>query len=332
MTGIESLPDWLTPAWERFATALAEDRLGQALLFVGPPGVGKRLLADTLARALLCREPGDDGLPCGNCPSCVQMTAGSHPDYVELTPEEDARDIRVAQTREFSRRLRLTAHYTRRIGLIEPPEALTVSAANSLLKTLEEPPAAAHVLLVSERPSAVLATIRSRCQRIRIPLPDSTAVHDWAEARESGVTDALALARGAPLRAEALAANGIAERLPRWWNDLEALASGRETPLSVAERWHQEPSGELLDWLYLAVSDLLKRVCGIAPSFWALHTHARHVTSVAEFMDEARLRRIAATVAETRRLLDSNVDRRLLWESLAIELWACRKRTRSNAA
>jgi DNA polymerase-3 subunit delta' len=318
------------PSWERLAPALASGRLGHALLFVGPPGVGKRLLADTLARALLCRETDAQGFPCGGCRSCTQMAAGSHPDYIELAPGEDSREIKVAQTREFSRRLRLTAHYGRRVGLIVPPEALNASAANSLLKSLEEPPAGVHVLLVSERPSVVLATIRSRCQRVRVPLPDAAATRTWAE--EQGIGEALALARGAPLRAEALAAAGIGERQSRWRDDLAALAAGGETPLTVAERWHKEPPGELLDWLYLTVSDLLKHACGIDSSRWVQSAHAQRLISVAKSMDGARLRRVVPAIVEARRLLDSNVDRQLLWESLAIELWICRQRRRGNAA
>lgn len=326
----EALPDWLMPAWQRLAPALAEERLGHALLFVGPPGVGKRRLADALAGALLCREPDSRGLPCGGCSGCVQLAAGSHPDYIELMPEEGSREIRVAQSREFSRRLTLTAHYGRRVGLIEPAEALNASAANGLLKTLEEPPGNTHILLVSEQPSAVPATLRSRCQRLRVPLPDPDVVQTWARERGPGIAEALSLARGAPLRAESLAAVDIAGRQARWWRDFAALVAGSETPLAVAERWHEEPHAELLDWLYLVAADLLKIACGIATDHWIQQTHAQQLQNVAKSVDINRLRQAVSAIVETRRLLDSNVDRRLLWEALAIELWISRKRGRGQ--
>lgn len=322
----ESLPDWLMPAWSRLAPTLAQGRLGHALLFVGPPGVGKRLLADALAGALLCEQPDTGGLPCSSCRGCLQLAAGSHPDYLELMPEEGAREIRVAQSREFSRRLGLTAHYGRRVGLIEPAEAFTTSAANSLLKTLEEPPGNTHILLVSERPSAVLATIRSRCQRIRLPLPEAAEVRDWAREQDAGVEEALPLARGAPLRAQALAAEDIAGQQASWWKDLTALMAGTETPLAVAERWRNGPEAVLLDWLYLVAIDLLKHATGIASGHWVQQAHAQRLQDVAKSVDINRLRRTVNAIVETRRLLDSNVERQLLWEALAIELWASRQR------
>lgn len=322
----EALPAWLSPVWSWLAPALTADRLGHALLFVGPPGVGKRRLADTLARALLCQSPGADGLPCGECRACAQMAAGSHPDYAELTPEEGARDIRVAQTRAFGRKLSLTAHYHRRVGLIDPAEAFTAGAANSLLKTLEEPPAGAHILLVSERPSAVLATIRSRCQRIRVPLPAPAEAEAWAAGRDPAVAAALPLARGAPLRAEALAEAGAGERHAQWWDDLEALLGGRASPPEVAERWNAGPHAELLDWLYLTAGDVLKRAAGVPPEAWVQRDHAQRLENVAESIDVSRLRRTVNVIVETRRLLSTNVDRQLMWEALAIELWVSRQR------
>jgi DNA polymerase-3 subunit delta' len=148
------------------AAAFAPDRIGHAYLFTGPDGVGKTLLAQEAAQALLCR--GDGPRPCGACQDCRLFAHDSHPDFLLLQPEGDSRVIKIKQVQDLIHTLSLMpVQGNRRVAILRDADALNEEAANALLKTLEEPPASALLILTSSRPRALLPTLRSRCQEIR---------------------------------------------------------------------------------------------------------------------------------------------------------------------
>jgi DNA polymerase-3 subunit delta' len=208
------------------------DRLHPCLLFEGPQGVGKRAAAMWLAQRVNC-EAEDGPRPCGACWSCRQIPQGRHPDIVEvgLDPDRTAPIISVKQARVLTSSLVLRPfHAKRRFVIIDPAEAMTVEAANALLKTFEEPPEDTGFVLVTSQPSRLLATVRSRSQRVRFgPTPPDVLV-PWLEAR--GLPDAVALARlseGCPGAALALADGGVeAERDAR-----DAVVAALEGPLEA---------------------------------------------------------------------------------------------------
>ena len=169
-----TLQPWLAPAWQLLADALRSGRIHHALLFGSPRGYGKRALADAFAAAALCPQRGADGRACGVCRSCLLVAAGSHPDLVRVTFElrDDGKtrtELTVDQLRALGHRLALSSQFGGlQIAVIDPADAMNASAANALLKTLEEPASATIIVLVADDPSRLPATIRSRCQRIDI--------------------------------------------------------------------------------------------------------------------------------------------------------------------
>jgi DNA polymerase-3 subunit delta' len=175
---------WHELAVSRVAAAIAEGRLPHALLVQGPAGVGKDAFAWTLAAALQCRERGPGLQPCGHCAECSLSFAGSHPDLHVIRRTEDRKSIAVDQIRELSEALAMTSlRRGHRLAIVTPAHAMTPSAQNALLKTLEEPAARTLLMLVTPRPSALLATLRSRCQRVEIARPAAAAAAAWLAAR-----------------------------------------------------------------------------------------------------------------------------------------------------
>ena len=189
---------------EQFRRALTRGRLASSFLFAGPAGVGKRTFALKLAQAMLCQTRPEEALdPCGTCPSCVQVAAGTHPDLDVVAKPDDKSFIPVALLigdLEHRRREGLCHNISRKphlggrkIAVIDDADYLNAEGANALLKTLEEPPPRSVLILIGTSPAKQLPTIRSRCQLIRFrPLPievvaellvSQQLVADAAEAR-----------------------------------------------------------------------------------------------------------------------------------------------------
>ncbi|MFZ5830891.1 MAG: DNA polymerase III subunit delta' [Planctomycetota bacterium] len=168
---------------ERFRRAIRRGRLASSFLFVGPPGIGKRRFAIRLAQALLCQTRPEAELdPCGRCPGCVQVKAGTHPDLAVVEKPADKSFIPVdllIGDREHRRREGLLHHLAlkpqaggRKVAILDDADHLNAEGANCLLKTLEEPPPRSLLILIGTSPARQLPTIRSRCQLVSFqPLP-----------------------------------------------------------------------------------------------------------------------------------------------------------------
>ncbi|GGY27422.1 DNA polymerase III subunit delta' [Paludibacterium paludis] len=254
---------WQVSDWRRIGTE--RERLPNAWLLTGPAGIGKRAFAESLAVSLLCDEPGEDFVACGRCESCRWFAAGNHPDYRCLTPdtdEDEAREgkegksvrklpvIKIEAVREVIEFAHLTSHRSgRRVILVAPAESLNPSAANALLKILEEPPEGVLFLLVAYAPQRLLPTIRSRCRPFALTAPSRDEALAWL-AGQGVANPAAELAHhgGAPLFDHdphlATVRKGFLEALanPSMTSvlGLAELVEKNKLPLSVALEWLQK--------------------------------------------------------------------------------------------
>ncbi len=144
--------------------SLASDRLAHAYLFKGPAGVGKKLFAQELAAAVNCKN-AHAFQACGSCPSCKKFHSGNHPDFLLVSPEKGS--IKIRQIRELIQLLSYAPYESgMRVVLLEDIHTMGQEAANSLLKTLEEPPENNLLILTANAGREILKTINSRCQTI----------------------------------------------------------------------------------------------------------------------------------------------------------------------
>ena len=251
----EHLP-WHDPQWLRIERAVRSGRVPHALLLRGASGRGKAMFAGRLAAALLC---GSSVAPCGECASCRLCAAGSHPDRIDVGLAPDRREIVVDQVRELIHSVGLTARFGRwKVVIVDPAEAMNRHAANTLLKTLEEPPGAAAFILVSSNHARLLPTVRSRCQRIDFPVPDPAIALEWLRGRVPEPDTVLALADGAPIRAVEIANGGLLAVRSALHRDLdEILADG--DPMTVAARWKEIGRETVTQWLVDILAERLRR-------------------------------------------------------------------------
>jgi DNA polymerase-3 subunit delta' len=265
---------WHTAILER----LLRDRehMPHALLLHGPAGIGKAQFAQALAAGALCENPRN-GLACETCPSCHWFSQGNHPDFREIVPEATAEDegeaaeadtgkaekakslvIKIDQIRAVGDFIALSTHRAGfKVLVIRPAETLQPAAANALLKTLEEPPAHTVIVLVSDRPARLLATIRSRCRSLALPRPARDTALAWL--RQEGVESpevALANAGGAPLLARDLAQPPEAELRRRLLNEL--ARPGGADPLGFAPGVDRLSVERVIHWMQTWVHDLAR--------------------------------------------------------------------------
>ena len=306
------------------------DRLPHALLVSGRAGIGKAAFAKELARSLLCEAPRE-GLACGACGSCGWFGQGNHPDYREVLPEaaEEGDDeppaeggkeskkslvIKIGQVRALGDLVSLSTHRAGfRVIVIRPAEALQPAAANALLKTLEEPPPATVIVLVSDRPARLLATIRSRCQAVALRVPARDVALAWLAAEGAGDAPvALALAGGAPLLARDLAAPEEREWRKRVVGELSRPDGAHA--LAFAAGFDRALLERTVLWMQTWVHDLVRVKTAGAPR--------HHIDCEPALKQKARRARLDSLLAldrelvEARRLVAHPLNARLVAEHL----------------
>lgn len=253
---------WFTEVWNQFVESVNKQRFGHAVLLIGSSGIGTLDLARSMALYLLCAAP-QNGRSCGACKSCLLNQSDGHPDLTIVSPEEKSTAIKIDQIRSVSDSVGKTAQQGgNKVIVVYPSESMNLNAANALLKNLEEPSGHTHFILVCERPSDLLATIKSRCIIWSLPLPSRQAAEKWLAMNK--VEDAergLELLGNNPLEIRRWVDHDLFAQRAKLESTLEEVISGAESIpkasqkiLSMGCEWIIE---QIQHWIHIAVKSQL---------------------------------------------------------------------------
>nr|WP_290695096.1 DNA polymerase III subunit delta' [Halomonas sp. UBA3074] len=250
---------WHLALWHQLTRLADSGRMPHALLIHGAHGLGKQSLAEALIARTLCAKPEEQA--CGHCHSCRMLASGYHPDLLRVGPEEGKRQIRIDPIREVNRFVSQTAQQGGyRVIVISPAEAMNIAAANALLKSLEEPGDKTLFILLSDVPSRMLPTIRSRCQQWSLPSVAFEACRGWLIEKLNSADEAYfwwQVAGGLPLLAVELAAPEERALRHQIHDSFEQLVRGAE-PVSEAARLDRQAIDAIL-WYGIAwLEDLIR--------------------------------------------------------------------------
>jgi DNA polymerase-3 subunit delta' len=322
----EAQPPLLPWLREPLRSALTAARDHHLLLAHGPEGVGQFEFALALAQAWLCEAAAGATRPCGHCASCRLVQSHTHPDLLVLLPEalqeplgfapasDDAsvpraerkpsKEIKVEAARQAVAFAQLSCARGRaKVVVIHPAERLNAIAANTLLKTLEEPPGRARFVLASGAPDALPATVRSRCQALHLPLPTTAQAQAWlAEQGVDGGAVLLAATGGQPLAAKAWADEGVDAET---WRQLPARVASGDTGGLPA--W---PVPRAIEALHKLCHDAMLASVGAVPRYFPALPAVRALAPLLAWH---------AVLLEAARHADHPVNAGLLVESLVLQ-------------
>ena len=304
---------------EQLQRTVTSGRIAGAYLFVGPAGVGKETVARYFAQLIFCQQDAQPPTVCGTCLACRKVDSGNHPDLQFIRP--DGSLLKIGQIRELQRQvIYAPLEASRKVYILTDVDRMNLEAENCLLKTLEEPPAASVLILLTSNLQALLPTTRSRCQILQFhPMPTqelaTILVDRYSVAPEQATT--LAIAAGGSI-GKALTqfekGDPLTEKVPEILRETDRLVAFR-----LAEDFKNKPEtlGELVTWY----RDLLFLQQG-APIELITHIYSvEELRAIVPYYSRLRIQQAIQTVFDTKSLLDNtNTNATLALEVMCLKL------------
>ncbi|QPK63446.1 DNA polymerase III subunit delta' [Methylomonas sp. LL1] len=316
---------WQQTIWQHLSGYIEQQRIPQALLVVGSQGVGNSHLADVYARALLCHAPLADHSACGHCHGCKLCDARTHPDYLLIEPDEPGKGIGIDKIRRLIVNLALKPQFDAyRLVIIDPADRLNNAAANAFLKCLEEPTERTCLVLLTENPSRLPATIRSRCQTLHCPAPDKHIAGRWLQQQGvpgQNVDLLLSLSQGAPLLAKQYAEQNFIDLRQTYFKTWVQVAEGKSNPVPVAEQWQKQDALDLkvlLAWMLGWVMDMIKFAHGADTRQLHNPDMKKSLQALAERLELTGLYPFYDSLLNAKSQLGTQINKQLMLEQLLI--------------
>lgn len=313
---------WQIKQWQYLVTRLQNDNMPHALCLTGPQHMGKRSFAEKLAQAILCENLTD--FACQTCRSCQWVLARTHPDFIIIEPEGEGKNIKVDQIRELVETLSKTSLQGRaQVVIIDSAEAMNISAANALLKTLEEPMGRCIFMLINHQLFSVPATIRSRCQRIAFPVPGVEVTTQWLQDHHisQNLAMVLAFSENIPLKALFLAEEKNFNERQTLLDKFLQFCLHKSNPLKLAEEYADTNINILLDLLWTVLMDMVRIQFNLQTTFCSQNYLEQLVTISAKQSVVALYKTLDVLTDAKKNVARSiNLNKQLLLESIFVQL------------
>ena len=316
---MSKLYPWQTAQWQNVRKLITSNTLPHALLICGEVGIGKFDFARTLCATLLCLNQAESDQYCGECKTCKLFKAGTHPDFIFTEPQDEGSAISVDDIRALIDSVSLTRNFnTHKVVLIKSAEYMNHNAANALLKTLEEPPEHTVIILVSNRPEKLSATIRSRCQRLLMHNPNQDQALAWlqSEDEDNDWERWLMLARGAPLQALRLRDTDLLDQRIAVIKGFLGLAEANGNPLMGHAKIDDVAVPQLIEWLQSVVLDVVRLKSTDEPIILENADFYRPLLAIAPRLEVRLLMEFWDWLMERKQIFDTSLNRKLFVEEL----------------
>ncbi len=319
-----SVLPWQQQYWGHLYQYRIQNRVPSALLITGNKGLGKQHLASQFAFSLLCENPKDNGLCCGHCDSCLLLNAETHPDFIQIRPEEPGKPITIGQIRNLVTRLTLKPQFeSYRVVIVNPADLMNNAAANAFLKCLEEPTERTVIILITDKPARLPATIVSRCQKLAIAKPDKETVIAWLKQQKGGelqvnLSTLFYLAQGSPLLALDYASDGALTLRNDCFNAWRDIAKQRRHPVMVAEEWYKLPESSLIFWITSWIIDMIK-CCYQIKADWLYNPDLQEsLQEMSQRLELKKLYKLYDLMLLSRERLNTQINRQTMFEEILI--------------
>ena len=313
---------WQQTVWDTLTGRFP--KLGHGLLFYGKKGCGKEAFAQYFLAWILCANRHANNAPCGECGSCLWLKSDTHPNYVHISTDEENKKqnakIKIEKIRDLLPFVQQTVDGWRVI-VIEPAEALNMSSANALLKTLEEPGDRVVIILLADHYLKLPATIRSRLQHFALDRISEVQAGEYLsehlpELNQTQKQLLLNLSNQMPLQAMQLAQAEWLNKRQEFLNDWQKLVTQKNMPMAIATKWNKALSfSDFAQMFEYLLSDL---ICV------KLNQQVKNpdldLSGLSEQYTLEFLFTIYSDLQQSKRFIEQNVQSNLVLDQLCIKL------------